>query len=90
MERTKNDARKVEEIPPEELKDYISEFIVAVRRKDGENFQPSRLRGLIGSLNRHLKGCKYCCNIIEDKEFEQPAQWQTRDFVDFIKIFANC
>ena len=42
--------RKVEEIPPEALNGYISEFIVAVRRNDGEDFEPSSLRVLIAAL----------------------------------------
>ena len=30
--------RRIEETPPKELNKYISEFIVAARRKDGEDF----------------------------------------------------
>ena len=33
--------QKNEEIPTKELNEYISEFIVAARRKDGEDFEPS-------------------------------------------------
>ena len=47
-----------------------SEFIVAVRRKDGEDFEPSSLRGLICSFNRHLKACKYPCSVIEDTKLQ--------------------
>ena len=32
----KNESRRIEEIPPKELNEYISEFIIAVRRKDGD------------------------------------------------------
>ena len=42
--RAKNKARKVKEIPPEELNGYISEFIVAVRRKGDEDFEPLSLQ----------------------------------------------
>ena len=35
---SKNESRRIEEIPPKELNEYISEFIVAVRRKDGKRF----------------------------------------------------
>ena len=68
---SKNESRKIEEIPPKELNEYISEFIVGVRRKDGEDFEPSSLRRLICSFNRHLKACKYPCSVIEDTQFEQ-------------------
>ena len=70
----KNESRRIEEIPPKELNEYISEFIVAVRRKDGEDFEPFSLRGLICSFNRHLKACKYPCSVIEDSKFEQARQ----------------
>ena len=71
---SKNESRRIEEIPPKELNEYISEFIVAVRRKDGEDFEPSSLRRLICSFNRHLKACKYPCSVIEDSQFEQARQ----------------
>ena len=48
-----------------ELNEYISEFIVAARRKDGEDFEPSSLRGLICSFSPHLKACKYPCSVIQ-------------------------
>ena len=54
---SKTESRRIEEIPPKELNEYISEFIVAARRKDGEDFDPSSLRGLICSFSRHLKAC---------------------------------
>ena len=71
---SKNESRRIEKIPPKELNEYISEFIRAVRRKDGEDFEPSSLRGLICSINRHLKACKYPCSVIEVSQFEQVRQ----------------
>ena len=71
---SKNESRTIEEIPQKELNEYISEFIIAVRRKDGEDFEPSSLRGLICSFNRHLKACNYACSVIEDSQFEQVRQ----------------
>ncbi|XP_015773759.1 PREDICTED: zinc finger MYM-type protein 2-like [Acropora digitifera] len=61
-------------MPPKELNEYISEFIIAVRRTDGEEFEPFSLRGLICSFNRHLKACKYPCSVFEDGQFEQVRQ----------------
>ena len=71
---SKNESRRIEEISPKELNEYISEFIIAVRRKDGEDFEPFSLRGLICSFNRHLKACKHPCSVIEDSQFEQVRQ----------------
>ena len=45
----------------------IIEFIVAVRKRDGKDFAPTSLRGLICSFNRHVKACECRCNIVEDR-----------------------
>ena len=67
----KNEQRKIEEIQPEELNRYVSEFIVSVKRKDGQDYGPSSLRGLFSSFNRYLKERKYSASIIEDIVFDQ-------------------
>ena len=60
-----------EDIEPEELNKYLCEFILRVKRKDGKDFEPSSLRGLFSSFNRHLKKCKYPVSVIEDVAFER-------------------
>ena len=60
----KNEQRKIEEIQPEELNCHVSEFIVSVKRKDGQDYEPSSLRGLFSSFNRYLKERKYSASII--------------------------
>ena len=83
---SKNESRRIEEIPPKEHNEYII-IIIAVRRKDGEDFEPSSLRGLICSFNRHLKACKYPCSVIEDSQFEQVKQaLQARSKLSMYKI----
>ena len=67
----KNEQRKIEEIQPEELNRYVSEFILSVKRKDGQDYEPSSLRGLFSSFNRYLKERKYSASIIEDIVFDQ-------------------
>ena len=64
--------RKIEEIQPRELNDFLSELIVTVKRNDhGGDYESSSLRGFIASFNRLLKNVKYSKNIVEDREFEQ-------------------
>ena len=48
---------------------YVSEFILSVKRKDGQDYEP--LRGLFSSFNRYLKERKYSASIIEDIVFDQ-------------------
>ena len=44
---TKNELRKVEEIPALELNECICKFIISVRTKDGKDYEPSSLRSLL-------------------------------------------
>ena len=69
--KSKQENRKIEEVQPQELNDFLSAFIVNVKRKDGGDYEPSNLRGFIASFNRHLKNVKYSKSIVEDREFEQ-------------------
>ena len=62
--KSKQENRKIEEIQPQELNDFLSEFIVTVKRKDGGDYEPSSLRGLIASFNRQLKNVKYSKSIV--------------------------
>ena len=68
---TRNELRKVEEIPALELNEYICEFIISVRTKDGKDYEPSSLRSLLASFERHLKKNSYSASIMNDLVFEQ-------------------
>ena len=52
--REKHDQRNPEDIDAEELSEYLCEFILIVKRKDGKDFEPSSLRVMFSSFNRHL------------------------------------
>ena len=67
----KNEERKIEEIQPQELNHYVSEFIVSVKRKVGKDYESSSLRRLFSSFNRYLKERKYSASIIEHIVFDQ-------------------
>ena len=66
----KNEQR-IEEIQPEELNRCVSEFILSVKRKDGQEYGPSSLRGLFSSFNRYLKEGKYSASVVEDIVFDK-------------------
>ena len=59
---TRNELRKVEEIPAVELNEYICEFIISVRTKDCE---PSSLWSLLASFEGHLKREQLLCQYHE-------------------------
>jgi hypothetical protein len=69
--KTKDEDRKIENIPAVELNEYISEFIISVRTKDGNEYEPTSLRSLMASFERHLKKKGYSASIIIDLVFEK-------------------
>jgi len=71
MWRKKNQRRKIEEIQPEELNRYVTEFILSVKRKDGQDYEPSSLLGLFSTFNQYLKEHKNSVGIIQDIVFDQ-------------------
>ena len=42
-----------------------------MKKKDGQDYEPSSLRGLFSSFNRYLKERKFYASIIEDVVFDQ-------------------
>ena len=66
----KSEERNTEDIPIEELNEYLSDFIISVRTKDGIENEPSSLRNLLASFERHLKQ-NYPASIINDLAFKK-------------------
>ena len=48
----KNKERNIKDIPTEELNEYVYNFIIWVRTKDGKEYEPSSLRNLLFEQNR--------------------------------------
>ena len=70
--QTKGEARsEIAEIPPAELNELLSEFILSVRTKEGQDYEPSSLRGMVASFERHLKRKSYPVSIINDLAFDR-------------------
>ena len=59
-----------EEIPAVEL-NYLSRFIFAARTNKGEEYEPSSLRGILSSVERHLRRPGYEKSIIKDNDFQK-------------------
>ena len=66
----KKEERELSAITPEDLDRYLAEFIRSVRRKDGGEYEPSSLRSLLASIERHLKKNIYPASIFSDRQFE--------------------
>lgn len=52
-----------------ELNNLLCKFFVGVRQKNGEEYEPSYLRGMLGSFERHLKRKNYGISLISGYEF---------------------
>ena len=48
----KGEHRQLHLIPPIDLDTYLQEFVIRVRQKNGDEYEPSTIRGMIGSLDR--------------------------------------
>ena len=67
----KDEDRKTEDIWAAELNGHISEFIISVRTKDGNEHKPTSLRSLMASFERQLKEKGYSASIINNLVFEK-------------------
>ena len=54
----KEELRNVEEIHPAQLNELLSEFALTVRTKDGNDYEPPSLRGMIASFERWPRLCR--------------------------------
>ena len=62
---------EIAEIHPAELNELLLEFILSVRTKEGQDYEPSSLRGMVASFERHLKRKSYPVSIINNLAFER-------------------
>ena len=69
--KMRDEDSKIEDIPAAELNGHISEFIISVRTKDGNEYKPTSLRSLMASFERQLKKKGYSASIINNLVFEK-------------------
>jgi len=52
----KGEMRQIDELTPQELNKFLSEFLTMVHKKeDNEEYEPNSLRAFCTSFERHLK-----------------------------------
>ena len=69
----------------DELNELLSEFILSVRTKEGQEYEPSSLREMVASFERHLKRKSYPVSIINDVELYQ----KTHSFAALTRSFSD-
>ena len=63
------ETRDMQEIPPADLDRYLSKFLVSVRKKSGDEYERTTLRGFIASVDSYLKKFRYSESVITDQNF---------------------
>ena len=66
----KHKDRKIEDIRAAELNEYISQFVLSFRAKDGKEYEPTSVRSLMTSFEQHLKKNGYSASIINNLVLE--------------------
>ena len=66
---TNNEFRRIEEISPKDLDNYLARFFLTVRSKKGEEYEPDTIKAIQTSVSRYLLE-KTNWNIIKDREFQ--------------------
>lgn len=69
--QSEGEQRFPEFIPPSDLNQLISHFILSVRKKGGDEFEPSELTGMISSIDRYLRTKSYGVSIINNIQFDK-------------------
>ena len=72
--RMKGKGEEFENIEPRELDEILCAFILAVKKKDGEEYEPTTLRSFVSSFDRYLRTKGYPTAIIEGQEFRKTRE----------------
>ncbi|KAL3855021.1 hypothetical protein ACJMK2_014252 [Sinanodonta woodiana] len=84
--QSQGEQRFPELIPPSDLNQHISHFILSVRKKGGDEFEPSSLRGMISSIDRYLRTKSYGVSIITDIKFDKSRSVLKMKMMDLKKL----
>ena len=68
-EKQTNESFEIEQLSPEELDGHLSKFLLAVRKKNGDEFEPTTLRGFLSSVERYRKKRRYSESILTGQHF---------------------
>ncbi|CAC5422992.1 unnamed protein product [Mytilus coruscus] len=76
--KAKNENRELQTIPPVELDPLLANYLLALRKKDGGEYEPSTLRSIVSSIDRKLKRHKYGHSIAGSTTHQDEAFRLTR------------
>jgi hypothetical protein len=67
--RRYQEIRPIHQIDAEQLDMYLGNFVYSIKKHDKTDFEPSTLRGMVASYERHLREHKYGKSLITDGAF---------------------
>ncbi|CAH8521777.1 unnamed protein product, partial [Dicrocoelium dendriticum] len=67
--QVKHDTRDIHLIPHYELDQYIQDFVLTAKKKDGHEYEPESLKAFVHSLERHLKHHDYPHSVLKGNAF---------------------
>lgn len=82
----KNETREIHTIPPKELNVLLSQFFISARKSDGENYEPTSLKGMFCSFNRALKKYDYGHDLNKSIYFAKTRDALTAKQVELKKL----
>ena len=62
-EKQTNESFEIEQLSLEELDGHLSKFLLAVKKKNGDESEPTTLRSFLSSVERYLKKRRYSESI---------------------------
>ena len=68
---TCDEKREIENVTPVELQAIIKKFVLAVRRKNGDEYEPSSIRAFLQSIDPCLRKNNCGFSVLNDKEFHE-------------------
>ena len=71
---SRNELRDIENIDAKDLDVLLANFLLQVRKKDGQQYEPTSLRSFVSSFDRYLRKKYYSSTIMEGKEFRKTKE----------------
>jgi len=66
-----NEFREIHEIPEAELSSLLCRFLVSVKKQNGDDYEPSVIRGMVSSFDRQLRRKGYGQTISQGPAFKK-------------------
>jgi hypothetical protein len=64
---SKQETKQCHQIEPDLLDEYLANFILSVRKPDGDEYEPSTIRNMVGSIDRKLRRQRYPHKIFSEQ-----------------------